>query len=80
MTDRGPGISEAFSSRAFERYSHVNLSGKSSLFGSGLGLSIAKPVMEILGGAIGFDLVPDGEIAFHFDLPDAEARRAIRLD
>jgi PAS domain S-box-containing protein len=53
VTDRGPGIPEAFRARLFEKFAQAE--GSSRVGGSGLGLSISKRLVEGLGGSIRID-------------------------
>ena len=74
VTDRGPGIPEDFQDRIFERFSQSSDTETEDQTGSGLGLSIAKSIVELHGGTIGFESVPEGGTTFHFDLPAVEPR------
>ncbi len=73
VTDHGPGIPPPFRARIFQKFAQATPAGLPSRGGSGLGLSIAKAIVEGLGGRIGFSTASAGT-TFHFDLP--EARRA----
>lgn len=68
IKDQGPGISPAFALRIFNRFSQdVMASGE--VGSSGLGLSIAKAIVERHDGIIGFDNNPEGGATFFIELP-----------
>lgn len=78
VSDHGPGIPEAFQSRVFEKFSMANIirseqQKAQKVKSSGLGLSIAKAIVEQHGGSIGFDTITDTQIetgtTFWFELP-----------
>ena len=69
VRDRGPGVPEAFRARIFQRYAQAE--GQNAAGTSGLGLHIAKRLVEKMGGAIGFEAAEGGGARFHFDLPRA---------
>ncbi len=54
VTDRGPGIQIAFRGRIFQKFSQADSSDTRKKGGSGLGLSIAKAIVEHHGGEMGF--------------------------
>lgn len=53
--DAGPGISDAFRSRVFERFAQADGSDAKTVSGTGLGLAIAKQLVQLQGGTIGFE-------------------------
>jgi len=55
VRDTGIGISEAARPRIFQKFSQVDATIARSYGGTGLGLSICKRLVELMGGAIGFD-------------------------
>jgi len=78
IRDHGPGISENFQSRVFEAFAMAHapkkeLTNDQKIKSSGLGLSIAKAIIEHHGGSIGFDTKtePQSETGttFWFELP-----------
>jgi CheY-like chemotaxis protein len=69
VRDHGPGISEAFKPRVFEKFAQAMPSHAPGKQGSGLGLNIVKQIVEALGGAVAFDTPPDGGTVFYFELP-----------
>lgn len=69
ICDRGPGISEAFKARIFQKFAQADSSNTKHQGGSGLGLSIAKAIVNQMSGEIGFHAVAGGGTCFYFDLP-----------
>ena len=68
VRDRGPGVPEIFRPRLFRRFSQADSSDTREKGGIGLGLYIARSIIEAHGGTIGFRNHADGA-EFHFDLP-----------
>jgi signal transduction histidine kinase len=68
VTDRGPGIPDDFKARVFHKFSQADSSATRRNEGAGLGLSLAKAIVERLGGRIGFDGVP-GRMTFYCEIP-----------
>jgi signal transduction histidine kinase len=60
VTDTGPGIPEEFRDKIFERFWR----GEHSQSGAGLGLSIARRVMALLGGTVSVSESPEGGTVF----------------
>jgi two-component system, sensor histidine kinase and response regulator len=69
ITDHGPGIPTEFRERIFQKFTQAN-SPNTYKGGSGLGLNIAKLLIEKMGGEIGFETETDVGTTFYFDLPD----------
>ncbi|MBM3568482.1 MAG: PAS domain S-box protein [Alphaproteobacteria bacterium] len=69
VTDHGPGIPEEFCSRIFQRFAQADSSDTRKMGGSGLGLSIARAIVERHGGAVGFETRLGKGSTFHIDLP-----------
>ncbi len=70
VRDHGPGVPEALRSRLFERFARGGSSEPQRGESTGLGLSIAKAIVEAHGGTIGFDSpAPGGGSRFWFRLP-----------
>jgi len=70
VTDAGPGIPDHFRARIFQRFAQADMNSRRTKGGSGLGLSIAKQMIEPMGGSIGYESEP-GHTCFHVDLPEA---------
>ncbi len=71
VRDRGPGISEEFRERIFQRFSQADTSDTRAKGGSGLGLSITKSIVEKMQGQIGFESRDGRGTVFFFELPRA---------
>jgi len=72
VRDNGQGISPSFLPHVFERFRQQDASSTRSATGLGLGLSIAKHLVELHGGAIAARSAGDGEgAAFIVTLPVA---------
>jgi signal transduction histidine kinase len=54
----------------FQKFTQADASDARPTGGAGLGLSIAKAVMERLGGRIGFNAEPGQGTTFYFELPE----------
>lgn len=67
VKDTGCGIPESSYNKIFNRFS--NVSGGGFIEGSGLGLSIAKGLATLLGGAIRFESEVGKGSTFYFTLP-----------
>jgi len=68
IRDYGPGISEKFKSRLFEKFTQADGSSSRKQAGSGLGLSITKSLIDLMGGQIAFENLNPGAV-FYIDLP-----------
>lgn len=69
VKDTGYGILPEDRQHIFERFYQSNHSQQSKMGGYGLGLSIAKLIVEQHGGTIGFDTVVNKGTTFYFTLP-----------
>ena len=69
VSDTGYGIPSEDSQHIFERFYQSNHSEQSKMGGYGLGLSIAKLIIEQHGGTIGFDTVLNKGTTFYFTVP-----------
>jgi signal transduction histidine kinase len=69
VRDWGPGIPDAFRSRIFQRFSQAENPHTRTTEGSGLGLSIAKAIVEKMEGEIDYESEPMRGTKFHFHLP-----------
>lgn len=69
VTDTGYGIPVEDRQHVFERFYQSNHSQQSKMGGYGLGLSIAKLIVEQHGGTIGFDTVVNKGTTFYFTVP-----------
>ena len=64
VIDEGPGISEAFRLRIFQKFSQADTGATSRKGGTGLGLVICKELVERMHGEIGFE--PNGKKGTRF--------------
>ncbi|MCF8231188.1 MAG: PAS domain S-box protein [Bacteroidales bacterium] len=69
VEDTGIGIPEDRQEAVFDRFVQADLSDKKAFQGSGLGLSITKAYVEMLGGAISMESQEDQGSRFSFTLP-----------
>jgi signal transduction histidine kinase len=69
--DTGSGIPEGERARVFDRFYRGDKSRSSESGHAGLGLSIARSILELHGGSIGFVSVPNEGTTFFFELPTA---------
>lgn len=69
VVDRGPGISEDFKKRIFEKFSQADASNTRQKGGTGLGLAISKELIERMHGRVGFESQEGKGARFFFELP-----------
>ena len=69
VADTGYGIPNEDQQHIFERFYQSNHTLQSKMGGYGLGLSIAKLIVEQHGGTIGFDTLLDKGTTFYFTVP-----------
>jgi len=67
VRDEGPGISEAFQSRLFQKFSQADSSDTRKKGGTGLGLSITKAIVEHHSGHISYQTELDKGTTFFVD-------------
>ncbi len=72
VSDRGPGIPEAFKTRIFGKFEQADSSDTKQKGGTGLGLSISKAIAERLGGALSFESQVGQGTTFYIDIPAVE--------
>jgi two-component system sensor histidine kinase RpfC len=81
VTDTGIGIPESFRAEIFEPFSQVNKGSARSYGGTGLGLTLSRQIVELMGGELHFESNLGKGSRFWFELelkragptPDAEA-------
>ena len=69
VKDSGIGIDRERQEAVFERFVQADISDKQAHQGAGLGLSIAKAYVAMLGGAIGVESEPGAGSTFWFTIP-----------
>mgnify|MGYP002640535309 CR=1 FL=1 len=73
VTDRGPGVPEAFKPHIFGEFTQADGSTARKFGGTGLGLHICKLIVERHEGRIGFESTPGGDTTFYFEIPSIVA-------
>lgn len=69
VRDRGPGTSEDALGRIFDPFFRASGARERASGGHGLGLAIARRAVELHGGTIGAENVPDGGLLLRICLP-----------
>ncbi len=74
ITDNGIGMSQDFLSRIYEPFSRAESATKSGVIGTGLGMSITKTLVELMGGIISIEseLNVGTKVIMEFDYRIAE--------
>jgi PAS domain S-box-containing protein len=70
VRDYGPGIPKDFQKKLFDKFTQADFSNTRETSGAGLGLNIAKAVIEHHNGYIGFTTDANEGTTFYFDLPE----------
>lgn len=69
ISDHGPGIAEAVQPLLFQEFVQSSSSYRAKVASTGLGLSIAKEIVEMHGGSIGFNSTEGEGSRFFFTVP-----------
>ncbi|HEX4534932.1 MAG TPA: ATP-binding protein [Rhizomicrobium sp.] len=80
VTDTGSGIPREFAKELFEPFTPGDTSYTRRHQGAGLGLAVARQMVEAMGGAIGFESVEGEGSVFWFTLPVARAASSPRAE
>jgi signal transduction histidine kinase len=81
VADSGPGISPDDRGQVFERFHRLDGQPHTTWGSSGLGLNIARELVQLHGGSIGVDDAPEGGALFVVELPlVAPPGTAVRAD
>jgi len=67
--NQGSSIAATIGDTIFEKFAQVDTSDQRKIGGAGLGLSIAKAIVEKHGGAIGYESDTETGTTFYFSLP-----------
>lgn len=69
VRDHGNGIPESFHEKIFDKFSQADSSDTRRRGGTGLGLNIARSIIEAHGGRLDFDTRMGEGTTFYFELP-----------
>jgi signal transduction histidine kinase/CheY-like chemotaxis protein len=79
IRDTGIGISKEFQAHIFEEFTRENTSTVSGIHGTGLGMSITKNIVDLLGGTIEVESEPgkgsEFTVCLRFPLSDAKTEQ-----
>jgi len=80
IKDTGIGIPEEMFDEIFKRFRQIEYNSVRKFGGSGLGLSITKSYIELMGGKIWLESTPEKGSAFYFTLPYKKASKLFPSD
>jgi signal transduction histidine kinase len=79
VLDQGPGVSREAQPRLFKRFSQGDSSSTRAKGGAGLGLYIAKSIIDAHNGTVGYANCVDGGAEFFVELPMCRASTQCNL-
>ncbi|OFX88758.1 MAG: hypothetical protein A2W99_04635 [Bacteroidetes bacterium GWF2_33_16] len=74
VDDSGIGIDNKYQNRIFERFFRITTDNNHLYKGSGVGLSIVKSLVDIMGGEIWYSSAPNSGSTFFFTVPFIESK------
>ncbi len=80
MKDTGIGISEDKRDIVFEKFRQVDDTDTRKYGGVGLGLTLVKKLVELLGGRVWFDSEPGKGSVFYFSLPYGKQEEELAVE
>lgn len=69
IRDTGYGIAPEYQERIFDRFYQIPIENAGRVSGQGLGLTIVKMIVELHGGRLSVESMPNAGSAFKFTLP-----------
>jgi two-component system sensor histidine kinase/response regulator len=78
VEDDGPGIPKNDTERIFERFVQVEKQVGPGEHGTGLGLAVAKGLINLHGGRIWVQNKPNGGSVFSFEIPDSQKTEKLK--
>ncbi|MBF0247289.1 MAG: response regulator [Alphaproteobacteria bacterium] len=79
VADTGPGLSAEQRAHIFEPFTRLGAES-TEVEGTGIGLTISRRLVEMMGGALDFESVPGRGSTFWFDLPAATVQPDVEVD